>query len=82
MSHSRGRCDANVNLKPLEKSFDRVKEVDKLISAGADIFSCLKVRGLKSVVQSKGTTKDTDQEKSANSRKNYVCWWECLKGKY
>jgi hypothetical protein len=25
--------------------------------------------------------KDTDQEKNANPRKNYVCWWECLKGK-
>jgi hypothetical protein len=42
--HSRSRCDASVNLKPLEKSFDAVKEVDKLASASADILSRLRVR--------------------------------------
>src|ERR1700755_2525535 len=37
--HSRSRCDPSVNLKPLEESFDRVKEVDKLVSASAGIIS-------------------------------------------
>src|SRR6267154_965222 len=42
--HSRSRCDANVNLKPLKKSPDAVKEVVNLVSASADIFSRLRVR--------------------------------------
>jgi hypothetical protein len=45
--HSRSWCDASVNLKPLEKSFDAVKEVDKFVLASADIFSRLRVRVLK-----------------------------------
>jgi hypothetical protein len=44
--HSRSRCNASVNLKPLEESFDGVEEVDKLVSASAGIFSRL-IRVLK-----------------------------------
>ena len=47
VGHSCSRCNASVNLKPLEESFDGVKEVDKLVSASASIFSRLRVRILK-----------------------------------
>ena len=42
--HSRSRCNASVNLKPLEKSFNAIKEVEELVSAGADIFGRLRVK--------------------------------------
>ena len=42
--HSRSRCNASVNLKPLEESFNAVKQVEKLVSASAGIFSCLRVK--------------------------------------
>jgi hypothetical protein len=40
--HGGSRCNASVYLKPLEKSFDAVEEVGKLVSANAGIFGCLR----------------------------------------
>jgi hypothetical protein len=45
--HSHSRCNASVNLKPVEEMVDPVKEVDKLVTASAHIFSRLRVRVLK-----------------------------------
>ena len=44
--HSRSRGDPSVNLKPLEESFDPVKELDKIVSASTDILGCLRVKVL------------------------------------
>ena len=41
-----GVIPGGVDLKPLEKSFDAVKELEKLVSASVDIFSRLRVRVL------------------------------------
>ena len=41
VAHSHSRCDASIHLKPAEEMFNAVKAVDKLISAGARIFTRL-----------------------------------------
>ena len=44
--HSLSWCDASVNRKSLEESFDAVKEVEELVSASADVFGRLRVKVL------------------------------------
>ncbi len=41
VGHGCSRCDARVYLKPVKEMLDVVKEVNKLVSAGVDIFSRL-----------------------------------------
>jgi hypothetical protein len=38
VAHSPGRCDTSIHLKPTEKTFDAVEDVDKLVLASARIF--------------------------------------------
>ena len=41
VAHGPSRCDASINIKPEEEVFNAVKDVDKLVLAGARIFSRL-----------------------------------------
>lgn len=45
--HSRSRCNASVNLKPVEEVLDAVKKVLELIVASTGIFSRLRMLGIK-----------------------------------
>ena len=41
VAHGPSRCDASINIKPEEEVFNAIKDVDKLVLAGARIFSRL-----------------------------------------
>ncbi len=75
VGHGCSRCNVRIYLKPVKEMLD----VSLSRLAWTSLAAC------KSGYQNrscKRAARETDQEKNADPRKDYVGWWECLKSKY